>query len=424
MKRLLVCLLLTPFLALAQAESSYIDSIIAVVEDDIITNNELNREVARIQQEYSSKGQHLPASASLNRQILELLINKSILIQEARTRGVQITDTQLNSTMQNLAKRNNKTLAEFREALLASGIDYKVFREDIRDEMAINSIKSSYARQNIDISEQEIDDFIRRRGSDSESLEYQLAHILIALPDGASSEQVSSAREKVDALLQQLKAGADFAQLASEVSAASNALSGGDLGWRKLAELPSLFTDTAKQLQVGHFGGPLRSASGFHIVKLLNKRDSEQLIVEQIHARHILIRPDQITSDEQARQQLEGIRERILQGADFAELAKQYSEDPGSKGLGGDLGWFDKGSMVPAFEQMLESTPIGETSEVFRSNFGWHFLQLLDRKKVDETEESKRKKILEQLQTQKQAEVLELWQRRLRDQAFVKISEN
>jgi peptidyl-prolyl cis-trans isomerase SurA len=323
--------------------------------------------------------------------------------------------------MQRLAANNNKTLAQFREALLASGIDYNEFRNDIKDELAINTIKNSYASQNVDIAEQEIDDFMNRRGSDSESIEYRLSHILIALPDGASTQQIAAARLKADEIIIKLKQGETFSELAQEYSAGGNALEGGDLGWRKLPQVPSLFTDLVQKLKVGQFSGVIRSASGFHIVKLEEKRDTEQVIVEQIHARHILIKPDQITSEEKARLQLENLREEILNGADFAELAKTYSDDPGSKGLGGDLGWFDKGTMVPRFEQVLETTQAGETSTVFRSRFGWHFLQVLDRKKVDDTEEVRRKKIQEQLQEQKKSEVLELWQRRLRDQAFVKI---
>ena len=421
MKRFIVFLLVPLCFSLAQAEPTYIDSIVAIVEDDVITNNELINEVSRIRKEYASRGRNLAPSASLNRQVLDLMILKSILIQEARQRGVVITDTQLNSTMQRLAANNNKTLAQFREALLASGIDYNEFRNDIKDELAINTIKNSYASQNVDIAEQEIDDFMNRRGSDSESIEYRLSHILIALPDGASTQQIAAARLKADEIIIKLKQGETFSELAQEYSAGGNALEGGDLGWRKLPQVPSLFTDLVQKLKVGQYSGVIRSASGFHIVKLEEKRDTEQVIVEQIHARHILIKPDQITSEEKARLQLENLREEILNGADFAELAKTYSDDPGSKGLGGDLGWFDKGTMVPRFEQVLETTQAGETSTVFRSRFGWHFLQVLDRKKVDDTEEVRRKKIQEQLQEQKKSEVLELWQRRLRDQAFVKI---
>jgi len=421
MKQAILSFLLCAFFSLAQAQTNYIDSIIAIVEDDVITNSELRLEVTRIRKEFSSKGRNLPSNSSLNTQVLELLITKSILVQEAKNRGANVTDTQLNSTMQNLAKRNNKTLAQFRDSLIASGLEYNTFREDVRKELIINNLKSSYARQNTDISDQEVDDFISRNEGNTNSLEYKLLHILIALPDGANTEQLTQARIKSEEIIHKLNNGENFQQLAAEFSAGSNAIEGGDLGWRKLAEIPSLFANIIHQIKVGEISAALRSASGFHIIKLADKRDSELVIVEQTSVRHILIKPDKLVSNEQAKQKLIDVREQFLTGSDFAELAKEYSDDPGSKGLGGELGWVEKGTMVPAFEKMLIATPTGETSEVFRSRFGWHFLQVQDRKKVDETDESKRKKIREQLQAQKQREVLDLWQRRLRDQAFVKI---
>jgi peptidyl-prolyl cis-trans isomerase SurA len=424
MKKILASLLLCGVFssALAQSEPAFIDSIIAIVEDDVITNDELSKEVDKLRAEYRQRGRELPASNALNAQVLELMINKSILLQEARRRGVTVTETQLNNTMQNLAKRNNKTLAEFRKALIANGINYKKFREDVRNQMIINTIDNSYTRSNAEISDQEVDDFIQRNGKDTGSLEYKLSHILIALPDGASTKQVQQAKKKAEEVLQKLRDGGDFYTLATEYSASSNALEGGDLGWRKLAEVPSLFAKIVPTMKKGEFSDLLRSSSGFHIVKLDDKRDSEKVIVKQTHARHILIKPDKLTSDDDARQKLEDLRQQIIDGADFAELARKNSDDPGSKGLGGDLGWFSPGTMVPAFEKVLENSKPGDVSDVFRSRYGWHILQVLERKQVDETEESKRKKIRQQLQKQKRAEVLELWHKRLRDEAFVKIN--
>ena len=403
------------------AQASFIDAIIAIVEDDVITDNELQKEVTNIKHEMRAKGRELPDNPSLYRQVLELMINQSILKQEALRRGVTITETQLNTTMQNLAQRNKKTLAEFREVLLSENIDYNEFRDQIKDKLLISSIQTSYAHKNVDITEQEVDDFIKRSGTDSESLEYKLAHILIALPDGATSEQVTNAIEEVQGLLKKLRNGASFTDLANEFSAGSNALQGGDLGWRKLAEVPSLFTPLAQKLKINEYSEPVRSPSGFHIVTLTDKRDSKQVIVQQMHARHILIKPDTLTSDEDARSKLESLREQIVQGADFGELAKVHSDDPGSKGLSGDLGWFEPKTMVPAFEKMLLQTEPETISPVFRSQFGWHILQVLGTKIIDETAESKRNTIRAQLSNQKRDEVLELWQRRLRDQAFVKI---
>ena len=404
-----------------KAESAFIDAIIAIIEDNVITNNELQQEVNKIQQEMRINNRELPDSPALNRQVLELMINRSIIKQEAERRGVTITETQLNTTMQNLARRNNKTLAEFRETLLAENIGYNDFRNDVKDKMMISSIQNSYAQKNVDITEQEVDDFIARSGADADTFEFRLAHILIALPDGANSQQVTRARNQTLELMEKLKQGLDFSDLANEFSAGGNALQGGDLGWRKLAEVPSLFATPVQQMDINNVSEPIRSASGFHLIKLTDKRDSEQLFVEMINARHILIKPDELTSDKESREKLETIREQVLLGADFTQLAKQYSDDPGSKGLGGDLGWFEAGTMVSAFEEMLKITPLNATSPVFRSSFGYHILQLLGTKTVDETATGKRNKIREQLGKQKKTEVLELWQRRLRDQAFVKI---
>jgi peptidyl-prolyl cis-trans isomerase SurA len=421
MKFLSTLLLLCGLTAAHAAETQYIDSVIALVEDDVITNTELSREVDRIRKDFASKGRSLEATPALNRQVLELMIQQSILRQEAERRGISITDTQLNRTLQNMARKNQMNLSQFREALIANGIDYERFRQDVRNELAIARIKEGYASQNVNVSDQEVSDFLEHSTQATESAEFKLSHILIALPDGASSEQVAEANEKVHQLQQQLLSGADFADLAREYSSASTALQGGDLGWRKLAEIPSLFADVVPNLAVGEVSQPLRSASGFHLVKLDEKRDSERVITTQTHARHILIKEDELTDSNQAREKLEKIRQRILQGEDFAELAKQYSDDTGSAGLGGDLGWVGEGAMVPEFEAEMKQTPEGEISEVFQTNFGWHILEVLGHRNVDETEESKRAKIRTQLEEQKKQEVLELWQRRLRDQAFVKL---
>ena len=228
-------------------------------------------------------------------------------------------------------------------------------------------------------------------------------------------------RAQIQQISDQFKQGESFSKLASTYSAGSTALQGGDLGWRKLAEIPSLFANVVPQMKVGEISQPLRSASGFHLVMLNDQRDAEQVLVDQIRARHILVKTDELTSSEQAREKLEAIRERIIRGEDFAELAKAHSDDPGSGGRGGDLGWFSEGVMVKEFTDVAKRSQIGEVSEVFESQFGWHVLQVTERRTVDETEESKRNKIRAQLQEQKSKEVLDLWQRRLRDQAFIKL---
>ena len=430
MKRL-ISLLITAFLllplstpalsAVVPADVREIDRIVAIVEDEVITRRQLQQEIQRIRDEFKLQGRQLPPTENIAPQVLELLINQSILLQQAKQRGVTISDSQLNRALEKLAANNRMSLSQFRRALIENGIDYRKFRDKIRREMMVNTIKRSYARQNVEISDQEVDDYLRRTADQNENREYRLAHILVALPDGASSEQVGKARRLAEELVERARNGEDFGELARRHSASGTALEGGDLGWRKHAEIPSLFSDLVPTMKPGQISDPIRAAGGFHIVKLVDLRDADQVLVEQTHARHILIKPDTVTTDEDARRQLEELRRQLQQGADFAELARQHSDDPGSKGLGGDLGWVGKGVMVPEFEQVMLATPEGEISEVFRSPFGWHILQVLERRTVDETDESKRKKIRALLHKQKRDEVLELWQRRLRDEAFVKI---
>lgn len=402
-------------------ESIVIDEIIALVEDDVITRNELIEEVKKIREDFRKKGRNLQPSPELNGQVLELMITKSILIQEAGKRGVKITDTQLNNAMQRLARNNQMNLSQFRQALLANGISYNDFRNEMRRDLTIDLIRDRYARQNIEITDREVDDFLRRTSEDNDSAEFWISHLLIALPDGANSDQVSAAREKTHELIAQLDQGTDFADLASRFSEASDALNGGDLGWRKLAQTPSLFAAQLPGMKPGDYSQPLRSPSGFHILKLNDKRDSEQVLINQTNARHILITQDELTDSAAAQAQLEEIRQQIIDGADFAEMARQHSADPGSKGLGGDLGWFERGKMVAEFQKVVDATAEGEISPVFQSPFGWHIVQVLGRRTQDETEEAKREKIRSQIEAQKKDEVLELWQRRLRDEAFVKV---
>lgn len=418
----LICIFSLVITTSAQSQQSIvIDEIIALVEDDVITRNELVDEVTRIQEDFRKKGRNLQSSPELNGQVLELMITKSILLQEADKRGVKITDTQLNNAMQRLARNNQMNLSQFRQALITNGIDYNDFRDQMRRDLTIDLIRDRYARQNIDITDREVDDFLQRTGEDNDSAEFWISHLLIALPDGANSEQVTAAREKTHELIAQLDQGADFADLASRFSEASDALNGGDLGWRKLAQTPSLFAALLPGMEPGGYSQPLRSPSGFHILRLNDKRNSEQVLINQTNARHILIRQDELTNAAVAQARLEEIRQQIIDGADFAEMAREHSADPGSKGLGGDLGWFERGKMVAEFQKVVDATSEGEISPVFQSSFGWHIVQVIGRRTQDETEEAKREKIRRQIEAQKKDEVLELWQRRLRDEAFIKV---
>jgi len=285
--------------------------------------------------------------------------------------------------------------------------------------MTISTLGRQYSQRNATISDAEVDDFIKVSGGDDTNYEYRISHILIALPDAAPPEQVSEAQEMAEEILADLNQGAEFDQLANKFSTGDTALQGGDLGWRKKAEIPSLFTTEVLSMEPGGYAGPIRSPNGFHIIHLDELRDLEQSISQQTRSRHILIKPNELVTEDDARNRLSGFRDRILQGEEFARLARLYSVDYTSATEGGDIGWQDPGRTVKDYEAVTDRLEIGELSEPTRTQFGWHLIEVTDRRTVDETEQNKRNKIYSQLLQQKQREVFDLWKRRLRDEAYV-----
>lgn len=418
-----IFLLPSLFSPLAFGAPTSIDSIVAIVDDDIITRREIDARLDIIRADFANNNRRLPEEKTLNRQLMELMINESILIQKARSRGIRVSDDQLNQTMQNLARNNQKTLSGFRDLLIAQGLDYKKYRESIRREIALNTLRRQYTTRTATISEAELDEFISRTDSATENTEFNISHILIALPDAASPEKISAALESANEIMARLRQGAEFDQLANEYSSGATALKGGDLGWRKRAEIPSLFTDTVLNMQAGDYGGPLRSPSGYHIVKLNERRALDQVLTRQTRSRHILIRANELISEEVAKNRLIELRQRILNGEDFATLAKLHSVDYVSGAEGGDIGWMAPGATVKQYETIANSLQPGEISEPFKSSFGWHIVEVTGHRMLDETVETKRKKIRAQLLQQKQNEVFEIWQQRLRDEAYVIISD-
>ncbi len=415
----LILLTLVFFIPGIIAAQQSIDSIVAIVDEDVVTKRELDSRIEFIRADFDQSGRTLPEPDTLYRQVLEIMISDSILLQQARIRGLRITDGQLNQAMQNIARENSMNLSEFRQALLREGIDYVRYRDTFRKEMTIATLQRQYTARTVEITDAEVEDFINRTGSDTSKYEYRLAQILIALPDAAASEQVNSALQTAQQLLERLDQGAEFEQLANEFSAGSNALQGGDLGWRKKAEIPSLFSNEVLNMEPGEYAGPLRSASGFHIVSLIERRDLEQVLTKQTRTRQILIRTNELISDEEAKSRLLSLRERILAGEDFAQLARLYSVDYTSGSQGGDIGWSEAGATVPEYDSVANLLEPGQLSEPFRSQFGWHLLEVTGRRTIDDTEESKFNKIYTQLLQQKRLEVFDIWKRRLRDEAYV-----
>ena len=401
-----------------EAEQESIDAIIAIVQDDVITKRELEARKTLIITEFTRSGRKLPDDETLHRQVLEAMINDSILMQEAKRRGLKITDGQLNQAMQRISRDNQMDLTQFRQVLIAEGIDYEKYRETIRKDLTLNALRRQYTARSATISDEEVEDFINRN-DDGIEYEYKLAHILITLPDAATPEQVAEAKALSTEILEKLNAGAVFDQLANQYSVGSTALSGGDLGWRKKAEIPGLFTDAVLGMEPGEYAGPLRSASGYHIVFLSDRKDAQQVLSTQVRSRHILLRPNELLSDEEAEARLLELRQRVLAGEDFARLAQLYSVDYGSGTEGGDIGWMEKGDTVREYQEMTDRLEPGQISPPFKSQFGWHIVEVTGRRTIDETADSKREKIYSQLLEQKQREVFGIWQQRLRDEAYV-----
>lgn len=414
-------ILLCALIACQQVNAALIplDSIVAVVDEAVVTQRELDNRINLIKLDFKQTNRRLPGEETLKRQVLEALINDSLLLQQAANRGIKIIDSQLNQAMQTIAKQNNLSLSEYRQALIADGMNYDKYRETVRNELTISTLRRQYSQRNTSISESEVDEFIKQSGNDTSNFEYLISHILIALPDAAAPEQVGKAQDLANQILARLAEGESFDQLANTFSAGDTALQGGDLGWRKKAEIPGLFSTQVAAMTVGEYVGPIRSASGFHIVYLKNRRDLEQVLTRQVRSRHILIKPNELISEDDARNRLIEIRKRILAGEDFAKMARLYSVDYSSGSEGGDIGWREPGSMVSEYENIADQLEAGQISEPFRTQFGWHILEISGRRTIDETAENKRRKIFNQLLQQKQDEVFDLWKRRLRDEAYV-----
>lgn len=420
----LFLLLLTAALSItapsAADQRQVADKIVAVVNDDVITRTELDSRLRAVKEQLKAQPSPLPPDSVLERQILDRMITASLQLQLADRNGIRVDDDTLNRTIERIAEDNKLSLAEFRNVLEKDGYEFASFREDIRREILINRVQQRQVNDRITISEQEIDNFLKaQRLAGNNGREYHLAHILVAVPDAASSERIQTARQRADEIMEKLRAGANFQETAIALSDGQQALKGGDLGWRRLEELPTLFEDPIAQMKVGDVNGPIRSPSGFHIIKLLEQRDGERHIVTQTHARHILIRTDELTGDNAAQEKLRDIRQRVISGGDFAEMAREYSNDTANAGNGGDLGWVAPGEMVPAFEKEMDKLASGEISQPFKTAFGWHIVQVLERRSHDNTDTYLRAQARDAIRQRKIEEELQSWTARLRDDAYI-----
>lgn len=421
-KHLIFTLLAMTVSAVLHAAPQMIDRVVAVVDDDIIMESELEQRIKTVGVQNNQN--ELPEAGTLREQVLERMITESVQLQMADRAGIRISESQLDDAMGRIAAQNGMSLTEFQQAMASEGVSFAYAREQIRNEMRISRVQQYQVGERIQITDQDIDYFLASDiGRIASAAEYKLRHILISVRSGAAPQEYKEAEAKADKLVAELRDGADFAKTAMAESQGRTALNGGDMGWRKDAQLPSIFADIAPKMSVGDVSEPIRTASGFHIIKLEDKRGGNSQLIEQAEVRHILITPNEVRDQDQARELINQIYERLKAGADFAELAREYSDDPGSGASGGDLGWVSPGDMVPEFEQAMDATPAGELSTPVRSQFGWHVLQVTDRREADIGEEVQRNQVRQMLYGRRFEEELPIWLRKIRSEAYVDIKE-
>jgi peptidyl-prolyl cis-trans isomerase SurA len=416
------CALLAAFFlpqGAALAEPVEADRIVAVAGTEVITIQELRRRLDAALKQLQKQGTPLPPREVLERQMLERMIMDSIQLQYARETGVRIDDSQLDMAIGRIAAGNRMTPQQFRVALERDGVSYARFREEIRDEMTMARLREREVDSKLVISDAEIDAFLANQANAGGGEEYQIAHILLRAPESASPEQLQKLRLRGEQALKRAQAGENFAELAAAFSDAPDALQGGDLGWRPLERLPTIYAEAAKRVEPGGVSPLLRSSAGFHIIKVVNKRGGMiQVAVRQTHVRHILIRVNEGLAEADARHKMESVRERLVNGGDFAELARIYSQD-GSAAKGGDLGWVSPGDTVPEFERAMDALKDGEVSPVVQSPFGMHLIQVVERRQRDVSEERQRAAARQALRERRLDEAYQDWLRQLRDRVFV-----
>ena len=406
----------------AHAQVQSLDRVVAIVDNDVIMYSQLDQRLNEVEQTLAKRGGELPPQDVLQQQVLERLIVENLQLQIGDRSGIRITDEELNQAMASIAQRNNLTLEQFRAALARDGLSYEQAREQIRREMVISRVRQRRVAERIQVTDQEVNNFLASDlGQMQLAEEYRLANILIPVPDAASPDQVRAAAQKTAEVYDKLRAGADFTQMAIANSGSENALEGGEIGWRKGAQLPPAFAELIRSLSVGEITEPLRTPGGFMIVKLQEKRGGDTQMRDEVHVRHILIKPNAIRSEEETRRLVERLYQRIVAGEDFAELAKSFSEDPGSALNGGDLDWIDPNSLVPEFREVMAKTPSGELSKPFKSPYGWHVLEVLGRRATDSSDQYRKQQAMNALRNRKYDEELQAWLRQIRDEAYVEI---
>ena len=402
-----------------------LDRVVAVVDSGVIMESQLNSRVEEILQRLKNDNAELPPLNLIEEQVLDRLIIEEIQLQIADRAGIKISDSELNQTLARVAAQNNLSLEEFRIKLEGEGTSYRSFRDTIRKELIIQRVQRGKVGAKIDISEQEIENFINsEEGKTQLAEQYNVQHILLSVKSGSTEKEIEEIKINANSLISRLNDGESFEKLAASFSAGQNALEGGYLGWRTEAELPSLFAEVVTELKVGEIASPLRSGAGFHILKLIDKRGNTVKFLDQTLARHILVQPSEIRTENQAEELINTIYERLTSGEDFKQLARQYSEDPGTKMDGGELGWSNPGDYDPAFEQTLNATKIGELSKPVKSSFGWHVIEVMDRRNEDVSQEEQKDRAFRIIFDRKFEQELQSTLIELRAEAYVDIKLN
>ena len=422
MKHLLRAVVTTIALTSSAQAAQLVDYVAAVVNEDVILNSELEQAVESIERQIRASGNTPPTETELREQMRERLIMQTLQAQRAEQRGIRVTDDDLNKALLQIAQQNGMDLRDFARALRAEGVDFLLVREQVRNELLATSLRQREVDARVNVTDREIDAFLAKTRKNDQATEYRLEHIRVSVPDGSTDDVKDAARAEAEQIRQAVEDGASFSQMAIGRSDATTALDGGDLGWRTAGALPTVFADEVDDMSVGAVSQVIETGSGFNLIRLADQRGGQaaQMITET-RARHILLQPNAIRDETATREQAAELLEELKGGRDFAEVAREYSDDSGSANQGGDLGWQPPGGFVPAFEERLDSLDNDEISEPFETQFGWHIVQLIDRRQRDSAEDIARNQARQAIRQRKVGEEYEDWLRRQRAEAYVEL---
>lgn len=422
-KLILFLLIFLPVLGVA-GTAQPLDKVVAVVNDDVITASELETQLKVLRQQIMAKNMQVPPDRVLRKQVLQHLIDVNLQLQLAKRNSITVDDTDLNEAINKIATQNNLSLTQLRDALIKQGLNWETYREDIRKEMLISRLQQKAVGQEVVVSSQHVEDYLKTALINNKKTQqtYHLQNIVIPLPEEPTTEQVKKAQQKIRVLLSKIKQNEDFSRLAIAESSGEYALEGGDLGDRHLAELPEIFADKVVNMKVGQVVGPIRTGNGFQLIKLVAiGKNEEHHEVTKTHARHILLKQDMNITSQEAKKQIDNLYQQLKSGKDFAVMAKQYSLDAASAANGGDLGWVTGDELVPAFAQAMNGLPLHTVSKPVKSPFGWHLIEVLERKTVDDSVAFQRQQVRQFLHQRKFTEAVQNWQQHLRTDAYLNI---